>query len=243
MKFNLTLLSEKSRRAYVLFGLLSGAAILSSCSHNDPQPIPDRAAFSVVNASPTKTSVDFYLDNEKLPSNLPLAYGNVTRYFVVIPPGSKTAKVTVAGNSTSIGTQKITLENDRFHSLYLTNSGDTVSVLRVRDDWSNLKSGNAQVRFINLSPGAPNYSLTLADDTTAFNNRAYREYSAFKYVPAKTSTTLTLKNTATNETVATLPNVVLKDGDVYTVWAKGLATQLPTDTAKRLQITRVNPAL
>jgi hypothetical protein len=241
MKFNLTLLSEKSRKAYVLFGLLSGAVFFNSCKDSDPQPRPAQAAFAVINASSSKPSVDFYLDNQKLPLNTPLSYGNASRYFLVTPPGNKTGKVTVSGNTTSIGTGKFELENDRYHSIFITNSGDTTSLLRVRDDWAQARTGYAQIRFINLSPDAPKYSLEYAGDTTAFSNKAFKEYTGFKYVTAKAGITLNLKNAVTNEVVATLPNVDLKSGIIYTVWAKGLASQLPTDTAKRIKVTRIEP--
>ncbi|MET1055652.1 MAG: DUF4397 domain-containing protein [Pedobacter sp.] len=243
MKFNLTLLSETSRKACIFISLLSGAAFISSCTHNDPEPIPDRAAFTVINAAPSRPSVDFYLNNTILPINTPLVYGNNTKYFVVIPPGSKTGKVTVAGNTANIGTQKIDLENDRYHSVFITNSADTVSLLKIRDDWGNDKAGSAQVRFVNLSPDAPNYSLEYANDPTTFSNRAYREYTEFKYVPAKTGITLNLRNTATNTIVATLADIELKDRVIYTVWAKGFANQLPTDTARRIKITRHDPRI
>jgi hypothetical protein len=239
MKFNLTLLSENSRKAYVLFGLLSGAVFFNSCKNSDPQPRPAQSAFAVINASSSKPSVDFYLDNQKLPISTPLLYGNATRYFLVTPPGNKTGKVTVSGSTTSIGTGKFELENERYHSIFITNAGDSTSLLRVRDDWREAKASSAQIRFINLSPDAPKYSLEIAGDTTSFSNKAFKEFTEFRYVPAKAGITLNLKNTATNEIVATLTDVEFKNDVVYTVWAKGLASQLPTDTAKRIKVTRI----
>ena len=242
MKFNLTLLSERSRKTQIFIAMLSGALFLSSCNDKDDiQPLPDRAAFSVINASPTRQSVDFYIENTRLPINGALLYGNTTRYWLA-RTGNRTGKVTVSGNTTSIGTSKFELENDRFHSIFITNSGDSVSLLRIRDNWMDNRQGNAQVRFVNLSPDAPNYSLEYVGDTTTFNNRAYKEFTPFKYVPAKTGITLNLKNTATNAVVATLPNIELRNGVIYTIWARGLVS-LPTDTATRIKITRMDPNL
>ncbi|CAM4377533.1 protein of unknown function [Pedobacter westerhofensis] len=244
MKFNLTLFSEKPGKVYILAAMSYVAICLSSCKHDDEVIIPNQAAFSVTNASPTRPSVDFYLDNQKVNnstvgSSTALNYGNSTGYWLAVT-GTRTGKVTVSGNTTSILTQKIDLENDRYHSIFIVNSADTLSFLRIRDDWSaSTPDGKAQVRFINLSPDAPAYSLEYSGDTTAFTNRAYKEYTGFKPVTAKTGITLNLRNTATNEIVSTLTDVKLDSKEIYTVWARGLVSAQPADTAKRIKITRL----
>lgn len=239
MKLNPTLFSEKPGKVYIFAAMLYVAICFSSCKHDDVVNVPNQAAFSVTNASPTKSSVDFYLDNQLVNRSSALLYGNQTGYFLA-STGTRTGKVTVSGNATSILTQKINLENDRYHSIFIVNSADTLSFLRIRDDWSaNIPDGKAQIRFINLSPDAPAYTLEYSGDTTAFTNRAYKEYTAFKPVTAKTGITLNLKNAATNEIVYTLNDVKLDSKEIYTIWARGLVSAQPADTAKRMKITRL----
>jgi len=239
MKFNLTFLSEKNRKAVTLAVMSFVAISLGSCKNDDVVNVPDQSAVNVTNASPTRNSVDFYLDNQKVNKNAAIVTGNNTGYWLAFT-GSRTATVTASGNSTSILTQKINLQSGRYHSVFIVDSAaNALSFLTIRDEWStSVPQDKAQIRFINLTPDAPNYTLEYVGDATEFANRAYREYTAFKAVPAKTGITLRLKNTSTNTIVDSLTNVEFKSQEIYTVWARSKGTT-PVDSVKRIKITRL----
>jgi hypothetical protein len=241
MKFNPTLFLKKPERSFLFISMLYVAICFSSCKHDDDIQIPDQAAFSITNASPTKTSVDFFIDNKRVNNSGGLPFGNNTGYWLALT-GSRTATVTAAGSSTNLHTGKVTLETGRYYSVFIVNSADTLSLLNINDRFLDVvPEGKAQIRFINLSPDAPAYNLEYEGDTTAFTNRAYKDYTAFKNVPAKTGITLNLKNAATNAVVATLPNIELKNRQTYTIWAKGLSVTASPDTTQKLslKITRL----
>ncbi|SEA38036.1 DUF4397 domain-containing protein [Pedobacter hartonius] len=241
MKLNPTLFSKKTGRSSILIAMLPAAIFFSSCSnHDDNVAVPNQAAFSVTNASPTKTPLDFYLDNQKVTTRGTLPTGSNTGYFLAVS-GTRTGVVTASGSTTSLHTEKLKLETDRFHTIFIINSADTLSFLNLTDNFNNPQQGKALIRFVNLSPDSPIYSLEYEGDTTAFTNKAYKDFTAFKSVTAKTGINLNLRNTATNAIVATLPNVELKNQQIYTVWAKGLVAAAPTDTLQRIgiKITRL----
>ncbi|RNL54309.1 hypothetical protein, partial [Pedobacter jejuensis] len=60
-------------------------------------------------------------------------------------------------------------------------------------------------------------------------NRAFKTATPFKYITDNAKATLLLKDKATGQVLFTLPDVELKKGFVYSVWAKGLnATTVDT---------------
>jgi len=241
MKLNPTLFLKNPGRSTLFIAMSYVALCFSSCTnHDDNIAIPNQAAFSVTNASPTKTPLDFYIDNQKVTTRGALATGSNTGYFLAVS-GTRTGLVTASGSTTSLHTEKLKLETDRFQSIFIVNSADTLTFLSITDNIPNAQEGKAQIRFINLSPDSPVYSLEYEGDTTAFTNKAYKEFTGFKSVTAKTGINLNVRNTATNAIVATLPNVELKNKELYTVWAKGLVAAAPTDTLQRLgiKITRL----
>lgn len=222
MKFNLTLFSKSPVKSSMFFALALGVIGFSSCStdHDDIQ-IPNRGALSIVNASPTKSSLDFYIDNQKVNNSGALNYGSQTGYYLVTS-GSRSGKTTVSGNATNLHTEKIDMVTDQYQSVYIVNSADTVVYFNTTDKFAQVGTDKSQIRFINLSPNSPSYSLEIEGDTTAFADKQFKQLTPFKVVNAKAAVKVNLRDKATNAVVATLSNVELKGQNVYTIWAKGI---------------------
>ena len=221
MKFNLTLFSKSPVKSSMFVALALGVIGLSSCStdHDDIQ-IPNRGALSIVNASPTKGALDFYIDNQKVNNSAALNFGSQTGYYLVTS-GSRTGKTTLAGNAATLHSEKIDMVTDQYQSLYIVNAADSVVYFNTTDKFAQVGTDKAQVRFINLSPNSPSYSLEIEGDTTAFTNKQYKQLTPFKVVNTKAAVKVNLKDNATNAIVASISNVELKGQNVYTIWAKG----------------------
>lgn len=242
MKFNPTLFSKNTRRFSAVIALLGTVVAFSACTKTETQSPQLVSAVSVTNASPTSNSVDFYIGNQKV-NNSAILYG--TRLDYVYPaPGTYSGTVTTSGTSKSLYTSNFTLINGAYHSLYIlskvnpANSVDSISYLNVKDDFTTPPAGKARVRFINLSPDAPSYNLEITGDTTAFADRTYKTFTAFKSVNPQTSVVLNLRDKATNAIVASIPNVEFRDQKYYTVWAKGLVTTSVVAQKVTLQVSQ-----
>jgi len=223
MKTSITNFSKNARKAVMFIALLGTAASFTACTDHDdlPQPEP-AAALSIFNASTITPSMDFSIDNQRVNSS-PIAYGTRIDY-VRVTPGTRKLTATSTNSSTSTVSLNAPLESNKFQSAYVVPQNDTLSIVMINDDYSvNPASGNAGVRFVNMATDPNAYSMEVAGDTTTFNNVAFKGATGFKNVKSGTYT-INVKNSTTNATVYTLPDVEFGTGKFYTLWAKGTAT-------------------
>jgi len=223
-----------SKNTALLSALIGSAVFFNSCKNDFDNSGPGIAALSVVNAYPSTTPLDFYMGTQRV-NNTGLAFGQKLQYFEAYE-GKHAAKVTLSNSTTTLANKTIDLKGGIYHSLYLLgNTTDSLSYLLLTDQPLQPAAGNANVRFINLSPNSPSLSLELTGDTTGFKNKAFKDFTPFKPVKAAKST-FVLRN-ATNATVATRDTVNLQNGRTYTIWAKGLATGGTDVTKLSIEVT------
>ncbi len=222
---------NRFKKSTALFATLVGTAVLlNSCKNDINQTTPAIAALTVVNAYPTNTALDFYLGNERV-NNTGLAFGEKISYFQAYE-GLRTAVVTATGTTTpNLVSKSITLKGGIYHSLYVIGKETAdVDFILVEDTLTNPAANKVNIRFANLSPDAPALSLELVGDETSFDDLAYKAFTPFKSVNGVKSKFI-LREKATDAVKATLEDVELKPGKIYTVWAKGLNTS-ESDTNK-----------
>ncbi|MGB7605150.1 MAG: DUF4397 domain-containing protein [Lutisporaceae bacterium] len=83
------------------------------------------------------------------------------------------------------------------------------------------------IRFVHLSPDAPNVDITLPDGTKLFNDIEYKEIAS--YIPIKPGKyELQARTFGTNNVILTVPNINFKPGKIYTVYLVGLTTGKPS---------------
>ena len=223
-----------SKKAALVTALLGGAVFFNSCKNDIDNTSPGIAALSVVNAYPTASTLDFYIGSQRV-NNTGLAFGGKLNYFTAYE-GTHTAKVTLTNSTTTLASKTINLKGGFYHSLYLVgNATDSLDYLLLDDQPSQLATGKAGVRFVNLSPNSTNLSLELTGDTTGFKNKAFKGFTTFKPVTAAKST-FVLRNAA-NGVVATRDTVNLQNGRVYTIYAKGLSTGGTDATKLSIEVT------
>lgn len=213
-------LSKKTQVSTMIIALMGLSMSFTACKNDDDyieQPI---TALSIINASPTTGTLNFFLDNQMVGSSsipYPKRYDYLRAYS-----GTRTGKVTDSATNTTLYTKSFNLIAGKYQSLYIIKQNDTLSYAVYTDEIKET-GGKAQIRFINLSADSPALNLVLEGDTTTFNDRIFKAATPFKNVtPAKY--TLLLKNKATGTVVATLADVPLVKDTYYTIWARGLAT-------------------
>jgi hypothetical protein len=87
-------------------------------------------------------------------------------------------------------------------------------------------AGQAHVRFVHASPGAPAVDVAVAGGDVLFENVAFQGSEEYLPVPAGTYD-LEVRLTGTDTTVLTVPGVALEEGRVYSIFAIGLAEGTP----------------
>jgi hypothetical protein len=219
----------------LIAALIGFTSIFQSCKVDDPAPVQDVSALTIINASPNSSGLDFYIENQKVN---PTAFNFPLRMpYQRVYSGTRTAKVTASSNSTTLFSGNLILLPGEYHSLFIIGKVEALDFLLIKDDLSFPVAGKSKIRFGNLSPDAQSMSLEIVGDTTQFANKAYKSFTAFKNVnPGKF--TLNLKDNATGAVLATMPNVELLPDKTYTIWAKGLNTT--TVEAQKLAIHLIN---
>jgi hypothetical protein len=172
----------------------------------------------VVHASPDAPGVDLLVDNVKVNSQA-LTFPNNTGYLTVAA-GNRNIKVNASGTSTSVIDANLDLSADISYSIFAIDSLASIAPLVIDDNLGTPASGKSHVRFIHLSPNAPAVDITLTDGTVVFGNKAFGQYTPFTPLDAGTYN-LQVRVAGTSTVVLNLPNIVLENGNIYTVFAKG----------------------
>jgi hypothetical protein len=232
----------KNSSKKLLVGICAACLIsflLTSClKNNDSAYNPPTGLLSFVQASPDEPPLDFYLNGNKV--NLGALYFGDNIDYVSAFAGSRTAIFYDAGSTTPILSAPVTVTQGTAYSLFLVNKASSPQVLLLTDTLNKPSTGNAAVRFVDLSPDAQAADLAVQGGAVLVTNRSFKGYSSFVSVPAKNGYTFEVRQAGTSTVLATLSNVPLVAGSVYTIWFGGLAT--PTNSTDKLSANIVTNA-
>jgi len=223
MTMNFKIISKTFAAALVL------TTILSSCMKDndiEPQPI---AGLNIIHGTPGTQLLDYYVDATRA-NTADFAYGNTVGYLRLFP-GERQISIAKKGENTPLLAQKFQFEGTLGYSLFIANKLENVEYLFLKDDLTLPAAGKAHIRFVNLSPDAPELSLAIAGkESDLISKKKFKEYSTFVAMDAAEKVTFILKNTETGAPEATFADVKIEQGKIYTVWAKGL--KAATDNTK-----------
>jgi hypothetical protein len=202
-------------------GLLS--LLLSSCIKQSTPTYysPPVALLAFIQASPDEPALDFYLNGDRV-NYYPLHYGDNLDYFKAFT-GKRTANFYSNGTTNMIFSDTLTLKENTGYSLFLANTPAKPEMVLIIDTLNRPAAGNASVRFINLSPDAPAVSLAIKGSQVLATNEPFKGYTSFMPVKGNSTYTFEVRQGTTSTVLATLPNITLNDGYLYTIWFRGLA--------------------
>lgn len=201
-----------------MLAILPVAMVSCSDDDNNPMNSTQNARVMAVHASPDAPSVDLYVDDTKVGSNLP--FPDATAYLIV-EAGSRNVQVKVYNTSTTVIDADVDVTASKNYSVFAVDSVSKISAIVLEDNLAAPAAGKAHVRFIHLSPNAPAVNITLTDGTVVFGDVSFKGYEDFTPLDAGTYH-LQVRDAATNNTVVlNLPGIALQAGKIYTVFAKG----------------------
>lgn len=178
----------------------------------------------VLHAVPDAPNVDVYADDQLIAKDL--AFGKYTDY-IPVPEGSYEITVYAAGKkSNPVLDHMIMIRPDTTHTIAAVGTINTIGLLAIPDRTDGNAPGKSLVRFCHLSPNAPAVDITLPDGTIIFRNVSFKQLTHYLAVNPMTYT-LQVRPTGTSTVVLTVPNVNLKPGMVYTIYAIGLVGKEP----------------
>jgi len=215
-------------KALISLAILSCS--LASCSKDDDNfTPPEISGLSVIHASPTTEKLDFYVENTK-ENTADFAYTNKIDYLNLYS-GNRKLVVTKKGLTTPLLSENFSLEAQKGYSLFVYDKFDALKFLMLKDDLTAPAATKAKVRFVHLSPDAPALNLAIAGkDTDLFTDKSFKGNTDFVSIDPAEKVTFNVKKKADNAVVATLADVKIEAGKIYTIWVKGLVAA--TDDTK-----------
>lgn len=206
-----------------IIAVVAVSVVVTACSKDryEVQPV---AGLSIINAFAAPDSLDFYIDQTRANNRGPLKYNSKIDYLNLFP-GNRAFSITKKGSNKVLASERFNMVAGIGYSIFVldTVNTNTKKYLLAEDDLSDPAAGKAKIRFINLSKDAPVLSLRIdGKDANLFTDKAFYEYTAFTAVDPGTSVTFNVK--AGDVVKATVPNVKIEQGKIYTIYAKGIST-------------------
>ncbi|MFN8498086.1 MAG: DUF4397 domain-containing protein [Anaerolineae bacterium] len=183
------------------------------------------AMVRVVHASPDAPAVDICVNGNKAFTNA--AFKAATNY-ANLKPGAYDIKVIPAGGSCSdkgVIEAKPTLAAGPI-TIAAVGKLANIEPLILKDNLAKPAAGKAHVRFVHASPDAPAVDIAVKGGPVLFSNVAFKGSSDWTPVNAGTYD-LEVRPAGKTDVVLAVPGVTLKDGDIATVFAMGLASGDP----------------
>ena len=203
---------------------------LSSCmkKNTDYEPIYI-SGVSLVHASPTTEKLDVYISNTRASRDV-FTFGTKMDY-VNAYSGDRQFTVTKRGELEKLTSKVLKLEPQLGYTVFVVDELERIDLLSLQDDLAKPEVGKAKIRFVNLSPDGG--ALTLAVDgatTELAASKAFKEFSVFENITPGETVTFNVKNSTSGTIDATLVDVKIEAGKVYTLYAKGLKASTADET-------------
>lgn len=237
---------KKPKLLFLSLIITCSALLIFSCNNSGVSPT-NYSRVQVVNTLAGSTPLYFLLNSTRRYTStitFPAASGYVSvtpaTYFVTFQLAT-TSSVSLNTDTTVTANRNLDLKLDSSYSVFLTGSTSNYTLLTTHDDLTNPSVGKAKMRFINTSTNSGGLDVTI-NGTKAYTNIAYKGVGPYIQVPAGIYEFRANKTGSTN-TLATLSNLTLADGKVYTVYAAGLVGSTTSNAAFGLNlITNLLPA-
>ncbi|HEY9488299.1 MAG TPA: DUF4397 domain-containing protein [Chryseosolibacter sp.] len=207
-----------------IFYSMALIVLLFSCMDDDDnvsEPV-EVAYVSIYHAAPDAPEFDIVVDGRVINRN-PFDYTSYSGYLNFLT-GSREIKFnTVNANSSLIDTT-FSLENGKAYSMFAIDRMPDVEVLFVVDSAGTPEPGKSMVRFVNLSPDAPAFDVSVAGvETPLFTAKSFRQATNFVEVDADTYT-FEIKNAGGSDASLTAEDVEILPGRYYTIISRGFVT-------------------
>lgn len=186
---------------------------------------PMNSYIRILHASPDAPVVDIYANDKLIAKNL--SYRNFTPYLN-ISSGNTNIRVFTAGRKMNpLINTNIFIPAKSIFTIAASGKSSQMGLLALPEPIRTVPRDKALIRFAHLSPDAPNVDIVLPNGNKLFTSVAYKNFT--DYIPVDGGTyTFDAKVTTTSKVILTVPNINIKSGNIYTIYAVGLVTSKPS---------------
>jgi hypothetical protein len=195
--------------------------ILPSCSKPSYSTSysPPQAALNFIQACPGEAALDLLINNGRI-NQAPITYGQNSGYFAM-NAGNNIISCNNDATMKQIIADTISFNPNTIHTFFLTNTVSQPQIFALTDTLVAPTSGNGSVRFVDVSPDAPAVDLVIKGGATLVSNRSFKGYSSFAPIPGNIFYNFEVHKAGTATVLATLSNLKINAGFVYTIWFHG----------------------
>jgi hypothetical protein len=203
---------------FVLCGLMLVSALVG-CNkklEDDPQLL---SQVTLYHSSPDAPDVNVFIDNEIVTTQA-FKYKNYSNYLYV-DAGNRNIRFNNFTGGANLVNETLNFELNKVYSLFLVNRLSSIELFRISDESALPTTGNGMVRFVHLSPDAPEVEISWAGQTTpVFAGQTFKKASAYKEVKANTYS-MVVKVKGGSGASLVVSNVEIKDMGYFTILLEG----------------------
>lgn len=217
-----------SLRFRALFFSIALLVLLTSCMNDDGEFVnrPVEVAYvSVYHAAPDAPELDIVVDGRVINKN-PFDYTSYSGYLNFFT-GTRGIRFNSLNANNALVDTTFNFENGKAYSLFAINRITDIEALLVVDSAAAPAPGKAMIRFVNLSPDAPAFEISVPGETNAlFNATTFKEASQYIEVDAS-NYKFEVKNAGTSDVILSAEDVEILPGRYYSILTRGFVNPPP----------------
>lgn len=197
--------------------------IFSACTKEDSSASTDlgNAHLLLINSTKIAPAIDLYWTGNKL-NVIPLAFGTTTGYQKVTS-GTRNIQIKANLTNTLLATNTVKLVRDSSYTFFVFDAKGITTTAVAEDDLSLPSSGNAKIKFANMSSGLSAADLAIVNGPVIASSVSFGMIGNYTELKAGTYN-MVLREHGTNKLMLNIPNIRVDNTKIYTIWSAGSAS-------------------
>jgi hypothetical protein len=225
-------IAKPGKYYFLMMCIVGSITIVASCKNKDlPLPVGLKAQLNVFNA--TGDTIKFFINGTRQNNFTPIFIGGATGYLSVLS-GEQSYRFSKSNEGfPTLFTTSFNLTDSTYYSIFV--GGEAANqAFKIKDpidsllaviaaDTTTATSVNAFVRYVNATPGADKFEITVGGgDTVNFKGYAFGTWSKFKPFISGTKKVRVYVNGSDTAKIDT--SVIFTAGIGYTLFTHGQST-------------------
>jgi hypothetical protein len=213
----------------IVAGVLLTAGLAGCAKTGSSVTVSSVSYVTVMHMAPYVPAMDIYLNGSLSSATGGIAPGSYSQQYSSIKPGIYDIQFKKTGADSLLAEiPSSSYDTSSFYTLilYNTSRNSPAQAVKIQDDFSTISATSTNYRFFNLSPDEPRVDLYF-NNTAVQSNRATADnivntsYNTFQAAtPAPYN--LQVKVAGTDSVIASVSNVNMQAGGVYTIFLSGI---------------------
>lgn len=178
----------------------------------------------IFHASPDTEEVDVFANDSLVAKKL--KFKDFTEYLPLKSGMYRIRVIESKGKKEPLYDSNIFLPPEMIFTAAAISNNENLSLKLISESRKKIPDGKAMVRFSHLSPNTPSVNVLLPEGKKVFTDTAYKEVEDYIEVTPG-NYIFNVRETANNNILLTVPNVKIKEGKCYTIYAVGLLNSNP----------------